>query len=76
MKALFEESYPNIAHFVTAIGSIEIGYDEDSPLTSFIRAVDTSGLVWEGRDRYPSIEEALQDLEKGLEEWMLEIGIF
>ena len=75
MKALFDGSYPNITHFVEAIGWIEIGYDEDSPLTSFIRAIDPGGMVWEGKDKYKSLDEAFQDLEKGLREWMLEEGI-
>lgn len=75
MKALFDESYPNIAHFVKSIGWIEIGYDDDSPLTSLTRAIDSGGIVWEGKDTYQTLDEAFQDLEQGIENWMFEEGI-
>ena len=51
-----------------------IGHD-DSPLTSFIRAIDPGGMVWEGKDAYKTLDEAFQDLEQGLERWMREEGI-
>ena len=75
MATSFEESYPNIAYFVDAIGWIAVGYDDDSPLTSFIRAMDPGGMVWEGKDEYKTLDEAFQDLEEGLGRWMREAGI-
>jgi hypothetical protein len=75
MATSFGESYPNIAHFVDAIGWIEVGHDDDSPLTSFIRAIDPGGMVWEGKDEYETLDEAFQDLEEGLGRWMREAGI-
>jgi hypothetical protein len=75
MAPSFEESYPNIAHFVEAIGYITIGHDDDSPLTSFIQAIDPGGMVWEGKDAYQTLEEAFQDCEVGLGTWMREAGI-
>jgi len=66
MAPSFEEVYPNIAHFVEAIGYITIGHDEDSPLTSFIQAIDPGGMVWEGKDAYQTLEEAFQECEAGL----------
>jgi hypothetical protein len=74
MATSFEEAYPIITHFVDAIGYITIGHD-DSPLTSFIRAIDLGGMVWEGQDTYKTMEEAFQDLEAGLGTWMREEGI-
>lgn len=71
----FDDSHPNITYFAESIGWIEIGYVDDSPLTSFIRANDPGGMVWEGKDQYKNLTEAFQDLEKGLGEWMLENGI-
>jgi hypothetical protein len=71
----FEEAYPNIAHFIDAIGYITIGHDDDSSLTSFIRAIDPGGMVWEGKDTYQTLEEGFQDLEAGLGTWMREEGI-
>ena len=64
-------TYPNIAHFVDAIGYVEIGYDHDGYLTCFIRAFDEGGMVWEGEDEYPSLDAAFASLE----EWMEEMGI-
>ena len=67
MKAQFEKTYPNIARWVDEHqGWIEIGYDVDSPLSSFIRALDCGGMLWEGKDSYETIDEALQDLNAGL----------
>ena len=74
MATSFEEAYPNITHFVDAIGYISIGHD-DSPLSSFIQAIDLGGMVWEGQDTYQTLAEALQDLEAGLGTWMREAGI-
>jgi len=74
MATSFEEAYPNIAHFIDTMGYITIGHD-NSPLTSFIRAIDPGGMVWEGKDTYKRLDEALQDLEAGLGTWMREEGI-
>lgn len=52
-----------------------MGRDDDSPLTSFIRALDCGGMVWEGADDYPSLDAAFADLERGLTAWMQEVGI-
>lgn len=75
MATSFAESYPNIAYFVDAIGWIAMGYDDDIPLTSFIRAMNPGGMVWEGKDEYKTLDEAFQDLEEGLGRWMREAGI-
>ncbi len=75
MTTSFEEAYPNIVHFVDAIGYITIGHDDDSPLTSFIQALDPGGMVWEGKDAYKTLDEAFKDLEQGLERWMREKGV-
>ncbi len=67
MPPSFEETYPSIAQWVQD-GWIEIGRDDYS--TSFIRALDIGGLVWEGRHTYPTLDAALQDLEDGVRQWM------
>jgi hypothetical protein len=74
MATSFEAAHPPIAHFVNAFGWIEAGHDDDSPLTSFIRAIDSGGMVWEGKDAYQTLDEAFQDLESGVENWMREQG--
>ena len=75
MPQSIETLYPNTAFFVESIGWIEIGYIDDSPLTSFIRALDIGGMLWEGKDDYPSLEEAFADLESGITKWMQENGV-
>jgi len=55
---------------VQEFGWIEVGYDEDSPLTSFIRAVNVGGMVWEGKDKYDSFEDAFGELNAFLESWL------
>ncbi|MBD0264705.1 MAG: hypothetical protein ICV78_18880 [Tolypothrix sp. Co-bin9] len=68
MKVSFEKTYPNIAYWVDEHeGWIEIGYDVDSPLSSFVRALDCGGMLWEGKESYESLDVALQDLNAGLE---------
>ncbi len=64
----FEKMYPNIAQWVENQGWIEIGQDENS--SSFTRALDGGGIVWEGKKSYKTMDEALQDLDKGLGEWL------
>jgi hypothetical protein len=71
----FAEIYPNTVHFVNSIGYITIGHDDDSPLTSFIQAIDPGGMVWEGKDAYNTMSEAFEDLEQGLERWMREVRL-
>jgi hypothetical protein len=67
----FATLYPNIAAWVQN-GWVEIGRDEDSP--SFVRALDTGGLVWEGKARYPTLHAALKDLDAGFAAWLEETG--
>jgi hypothetical protein len=56
--------YPTIARWASGYGYVEFGIDGlDRP---FVRALDEGGTVWEGEARYESLDEALQDLEKGL----------
>jgi hypothetical protein len=73
-KKSFEDQYPNIARWVYEHeGRIEIGYDSDSPLTSFVRAIDMGGTLWEGKDEYESLDDALLDLDAGVQNCLKEI---
>ena len=49
-----DEAFPHLAAWVTTHGWIEIGYDEDQ--RSFIRALDSGGMVWEGGMVYATLE--------------------
>ena len=39
-------------------------------ISSFVRAYDLGGTVYEGEDSYPSLEAALQDLETGIKAYL------
>ncbi len=51
-----------------------MGDDECSP--SFVRALDGGGMVWEGKSRYKSVDEALKAMDEGLRKFMDEQGIY
>jgi hypothetical protein len=69
----FEADYPAISDFVERFGWIEIGQNET--ISAFVRAYDEGGTVDEGKDSYPSMESALQDLENGVKAFMDEHGL-
>ena len=62
-----ETSYPHVARWVRDFGRIEIGQDDFS--RSMVRALDISGLIWEGEPRYATLDAALQDLDQALAAW-------
>jgi hypothetical protein len=68
VNGTFERLYPHITRWVQAYGYIEIGYDGYS--RSFVRALDIGAMIWEGLEHYPTLDEALQALERALAEWM------
>jgi hypothetical protein len=62
------DRYPHLWDWVQEKGWIEIGRDGHS--SSFIRALDVGGLVWEGKGKYKSLEDALRDLDQGIAAWL------
>jgi hypothetical protein len=62
----FAARYLHIAGWVLD-GWIEIGPTDYT--SSFVRALDEGGLVWEGDTAYPSIEAALQALDAAIAAW-------
>ncbi len=61
----FEATYPAITRWVKEFGRVEIG---TAGLTdNFVKAIDRDGIPWGGKGEYESIDEALRDLEKGIE---------
>ena len=68
----FSSTYPNIAAWTESYGWIEIGQDNYSQ--SFVRALDTGGMVWEDKPKYKTVDAALNDLEAALEKIIEEIG--
>jgi hypothetical protein len=59
-----EDAYPYIAAWVDGGGWIELGQNEYS--RSFVRILDTGGMVWEGTTRYISLEALLRAAEEAL----------
>ena len=54
MASSFEESYPNIAHWVRLQGRIELGQDHYS--SSLVRALDEGGMIWEDSAHYETVD--------------------
>jgi len=73
MNRSADEAFPHLTAWVKMYGWIEIGYDDYQ--RSFIRALDSGGMVWEGSMEYATLESALQALDEGLAAWMKENGI-
>lgn len=74
MVSSFKDTYPNIARWVNEHeGWIEIGCDADSPWNSLVRACDSGGMSWQGKDSYDSLDRALQDLDSAFFEMLQEI---
>jgi hypothetical protein len=70
---VFEQRYPTIAEWVQWGGWVEIGYDDFN--RSFVRALDIGGMVWEGAERYATLDEALEALEAGIAAWREANGV-
>jgi len=64
----FEQCYPRIGEWVKSHGWIEIGQIDGMP--SFVMALDEGGLIWEGKRRYTTVDQALHELENGISAWL------
>lgn len=63
----FGNRYPNISDWLED-GTIEIGRGEYGN-DSFVKVIDEGGVVWEGKDRYATLDEAFNDTENALTIW-------
>jgi hypothetical protein len=64
-------AYPHIARWVgEEEGWIEVGANEYR--SSFVRAVNSGGIAWEGKPSYPSLDDAFQALDDGIADWLAE----
>jgi len=66
------ENYPHVARWIQDDGWVELGRDGHS--RSLARALDEGGIVWEGKDSYPDLDELLRDLEAGIAAWTAKLG--
>lgn len=69
----FDEQYPNISSWVQD-GWIEIGQDDYS--RSFIRVLDVGGMVWESKEAYETVAEALAEADAAIERIADEKGLW
>jgi hypothetical protein len=69
-QPLFGTEYPYVDEWVQGDGWIEIGYDYNTK--SFIRVLDEGGMIWSGRARYTSVDEALAEANGAIETWWVE----
>jgi hypothetical protein len=65
-----EDVFPSITLWTQSWGWIEIGQNDTS--RSMVRALDEGGMVWEGKAKYATLDELLQDLEAALSNWISE----
>ena len=66
--------YPYLFRWINKFGTVEIG--KCSQTNSFIRLLDSGGMVWKGRCRYRSLDAALEDADAGAANWMKnELGV-
>jgi hypothetical protein len=70
MPSSFEADYPAITRWIKESGHIEIG--GASFADSFVKAIDRDGIQWGGKREYTSIDEALKDMERGIETLLVE----
>ena len=63
----FAATYPHLARWIMGEGWVELGRTDYGQ--SLARALDEGGLVWEGQERYGSVEEMLDDLNAGIAQW-------
>ena len=64
MKGTLAKTYPNVAYRITGRGRIELGEEYYS------RVIDEGGLVWEGREHYDTLEEALAEADAAIGKWL------
>src|SRR5262249_52975180 len=70
MPSSFEADYPAMTRWIKEFGHIEIGHD--SFMDNFVKALDRGGMPWGGRSEYATIDEALNDLERGIKAFVIE----
>lgn len=64
--------YPQLAWWADGGGWIEVGRDDFNP--SMIRVFDTGGMLWEGKEAYPTVAAALDEAEAFIAQWREENG--
>ncbi|NJN29374.1 MAG: hypothetical protein HC824_02070 [Synechococcales cyanobacterium RM1_1_8] len=72
--SFLQQHYPALYRFVMEEeGRIELGLSDHAD--SFAGAYDLSGTVYQGSANYASLEDALMDLNAGIQAWFEKLGI-
>jgi effector-binding domain-containing protein len=71
VESSFEQTYPTITKWVKSHGSIEIG-QLDWYRPAMARALLEDDLIWEGKQKYATLDDLLRDLESALSKWLKE----
>ncbi len=72
MATSFDNLYSNISRWADGGGWIELGRDDYSQ--SLIRVLDPGGMLWEGKEVYPTVAAALDEAEAFIARWYEENG--
>ena len=67
-ESQFARDFPHVHKWVFGRGWIELG--ASGQVRSFARALDEGGMVWEGRRKYDTIEDALREMDNGIAQWL------
>ena len=73
MPSSFESRYPAITRWAKEFGRIEIGSDDF--VDNFVKAIDKGGMPWGGKTAYRTIDEAFEDMERGIKAFLKEQGL-
>jgi hypothetical protein len=72
MNKAFDDLYPHIAWWAQGDGWIELGQNDFS--RSLIRVFDIGGMLWEGKESYPTVAAAMEEAEAFIAQWRQENG--
>ena len=61
----FSLLYPSLTHWINNQGYMQLGIDDDSPISSLLTLIDAGGVVWED-ETSETLDEALQRAEEFL----------
>lgn len=72
MSKALDDLYPHSAWWAQGNGWIELGQNDFS--RSLIRVLDIGGMLWEGKESYPTVAAAMEEAEAFIAQWREENG--
>ena len=58
----FSTLYPNLSYWIESQGYMQLGIDDDSPISSLLTLIDAGGVVWQDESS-ETLDEALNKAE-------------